>query len=59
MDVDKLIVAVFKRPTIWDKRTKQYANRNLVDKAWKEISEEVGIEGKLSLFYYFYSQREI
>ena len=40
-----MIVAVFKRPTKWDKRTKQYANRNLVDKASKEISEEVGIEG--------------
>ena len=46
MDVEQLIAAVFKRPLIWDKRMKEYANRNLVDKAWKEISKEMNSEGK-------------
>ena len=50
MDVDQLIAAVFTKPLIWDKRMKEYANRNLVDKAWKEISKEMDSEGKFHFF---------
>ena len=48
MDVDQLIAAVYKRECIWDKRKKEYANRNVVEKAWKEISIEMKVEGKFS-----------
>ena len=45
MDADKLIADVFKRPAIWDKRRHEHANRNVLDKAWKEISNEMNVEG--------------
>ncbi|XP_012946492.1 uncharacterized protein LOC106014033 [Aplysia californica] len=41
MDVESLISAVLKKPAIWDKRGKDHANRNVVKRAWKDISKEL------------------
>ncbi|XP_064610707.1 uncharacterized protein LOC135474942 [Liolophura sinensis] len=41
MDVESLISAVFRKPAIWDKRRKDHANRNVVNRAWKEIREKL------------------
>ena len=57
MDTEILIAEVFKRPCIWDKRIKEYANRNIVDGAWKEISKEMSVEGKLFFILPFYNQK--
>lgn len=43
-DKDILISKVFLKSVIWDKRLKGHANRNVVDKAWKEIAAEMGVE---------------
>ncbi|XP_064116843.1 uncharacterized protein LOC135222639 [Macrobrachium nipponense] len=41
MDVENLITCVWQRPALWDKNDKMYANRNIVDKCWSEISGEM------------------
>ncbi|RUS89891.1 hypothetical protein EGW08_002332 [Elysia chlorotica] len=41
MDVDALISAVYHRPAIWNRMTKDHANRNLVNEAWRDISDEL------------------
>ncbi|XP_066962169.1 uncharacterized protein [Macrobrachium rosenbergii] len=41
MDVENLITCVLQRPALWDKKDKMYANRNIVDKCWSEISGEM------------------
>ncbi len=51
MDVETLISEVYLRPAIWDKNRNDHANRNVLDKVWKEISHEINLEGlKLSFF---------
>ncbi|GFN77977.1 hypothetical protein PoB_000448300 [Plakobranchus ocellatus] len=45
MDVERLISAVFERPCIWDMRRNDHSNRNVTDKAWKDISKELNVEG--------------
>ena len=35
---------------------KEYANMNLVDKAWKEISKKMNSEGKFHFFNYIFCQ---
>ncbi|RUS91301.1 hypothetical protein EGW08_000915 [Elysia chlorotica] len=45
MDTDqttKLIVAVEKRPFLYDKTDPGYSNRNLLNAEWKKIAEEIG-----------------
>lgn len=46
MDVSSLISSVLSNPPIWDKRLKAYLHRDIVDKCWKNIEEELGVEGK-------------
>ncbi|KAF5283656.1 hypothetical protein FQR65_LT13780 [Abscondita terminalis] len=41
MDKEALITAVFEKPPIWDKREKLHSNRNVIDKYWKEISNQM------------------
>ncbi|XP_050311195.1 uncharacterized protein LOC126746843 [Anthonomus grandis grandis] len=41
MDVEILIASVYKKCPIWDKKSKLHSNRNVVDKCWKEIAEEM------------------
>ena len=48
MDVDTLIAAVYNKPTIWDKRRKDHANRNSVEIAWKAISQELNVDDKFA-----------
>ena len=58
MDTEILIAEVFKRPCIWDKRIKEYANRNIVDRAWKEISKEMSVEVKFFFILPFIIRKE-
>ncbi|KAF5293837.1 hypothetical protein FQR65_LT10975 [Abscondita terminalis] len=44
MDTKALIAAVFKQIPIWDKRQKSHSNRNIVEKRWKKIGEEMNIQ---------------
>ena len=46
MEVELLISKVFERAPLWDKRDKQHANRNVIDKLWKEVSKELDCEGE-------------
>lgn len=46
MDVEMLIANVFRRSPLWDKRDKRHANRNTTDKLWREIANEMEIDGK-------------
>ena len=49
MDPDLLISLVFVRKPIWDKRDKLHAlNRIRVEKLWKEIATEMGLEDRLN-----------
>ncbi|CAB3261520.1 unnamed protein product [Arctia plantaginis] len=44
MDVENnevLIAMVFDRPALWDKKSKFYSSRKVVDRCWKEISLEM------------------
>jgi len=36
---ENLISEVFKRPVLWDHRTKDYHNRDFVDKGWRNLSQ--------------------
>ena len=46
MDVESLISKIFCQRAIWDKRFPLHSNRNSVDKAWREIADEMQIAGK-------------
>ena len=48
---EALITAVYKRPGLYDKSNKLYANRQYAAEAWKEISRETKIEGNLRIFF--------
>ena len=52
MDIERLIAAVYQESPLWDKRNKLHANRMVVDKCWKTISQDMDIEGE------FYSEFE-
>ena len=41
MDEDKLIIAVQRRPMIYDKEDKNYHNRDIISATWEGISKEV------------------
>jgi len=40
-DVEKLIVEVERRPLLYNKKLKEYSDRNLKDKLWYEVYESV------------------
>ncbi|KAG8196014.1 hypothetical protein JTE90_028984 [Oedothorax gibbosus] len=41
MDTELLISKIIVREAIWNKKNASHSNRNLVEKAWREISEEM------------------
>ena len=43
MDVERLIAKVYARQPVWNKWSKHYANRNVVDRLWAEISQELNM----------------
>ena len=46
MDIEVLVAKVYERKPIWNKWDKEHANRNVVDKLWAEISQEMKCEGE-------------
>ena len=52
MNMERLIAAVYHESPLWDKRNKLHANRMVVDKCLKTISQDMEIEGE------FYSEFE-
>jgi len=40
-DVEKLILEVKRRPPLYNKKLKEYSDRNLKDKLWYEVYESV------------------
>ena len=45
MDVEVLVAKIYERKPIWNKWDKQHANRNVVEKLWAEISQEMKLPG--------------
>lgn len=48
---DRLIEAIRKRPCIYDKRCLMYRNKLAKEKAWKAVSQVVGVNG--NKYFYF------
>ena len=46
MDAEELVAKIYVRKPIWNKWDKQHANRNVVEKLWTEISQEMKCEGE-------------
>lgn len=47
MDVHRLIEAVRKRPTLWDKQHPENRSRAALSKLWHEVANEINVnEGK-------------
>ena len=46
---EALISEVFKRPVLWDHKIKNYRNRDVVDKEWRNLSQTLNISSK---YYY-------
>ena len=40
-----MIMAVFRRPVLWNMRIDIYRDKNKTNQAWKEIGEEFGLPG--------------
>jgi len=40
---DALFSKGFKRPVLWDHRIKDYHNRDLVDKEWRNLSQALNL----------------
>jgi len=43
---EELIAAVFKKRCLWDQQNNLYHNRQIVDKNWNEILNELNVDGK-------------
>ena len=43
---EAVISEVFKRPVLWDHRTKNYHKRDFVDKEWRNLSQTLNISSK-------------
>lgn len=54
MDQEILIIAVQKRPCIYNKSDLNYHNREYLRKSWDEISFEVNETSKLYIFYFIF-----
>jgi len=46
---EALISEVFKRPVLWEYKIKNYHNRDVVDKEWRNLSQTLNIRSK---YYY-------
>lgn len=46
VDAEKIITLVEARPALYNFTFKEHHNRDVIDKLWLEISEEIGAEGK-------------
>ena len=44
---ERMIMAVFRRPVLWNMRIDIYRDKNKTNQAWKEIGEEFGLPGTL------------
>lgn len=42
IDAENLVYSVFAKKALWDKTTKLYRNRLVVEKLWKEVAIELG-----------------
>ena len=42
---ERMIMAVFRRPVLWNMRIDIYRDKNKTNQAWKEIGEEFGLPG--------------
>jgi hypothetical protein len=40
---ERMIMAVFRRPVLWNMRNDIYGDKNKTNQAWKEIGEEFGL----------------
>lgn len=38
-DVDKFIQCIHEKPALWEKRSKEYSDKNCREKSWIEIGE--------------------
>lgn len=47
---ENLISLVFARKPLWDKTLKQYRNRVIVDKLWRQVCNELGGEITSNLY---------
>ena len=56
MDVELLIAKVYERQPVWNKWNKHHGNRNVVDRLWAEISQELNCEGKRMYSFYLLSR---
>jgi hypothetical protein len=54
---EALISEVFKKPVLWDHRIKDYRNREVVDKEWRNLSQTLNISSKYCYitFYFVYT----
>lgn len=46
MDVEKLIMCVHTRNALWNQKSKDYHNRNIIKRLWEEVSQEMNDTGK-------------
>ncbi|XP_039962929.1 uncharacterized protein LOC120776384 [Bactrocera tryoni] len=44
MDINLLISEVFARPALWDRKNKNYHNRQLVEHLWKSVAREMNLK---------------
>ena len=54
-NTEALIVAVEKRKALYDKTEDNYSNRVYICKQWKEIADEIGIDGEFFRLFSFSS----
>ena len=45
-----MIMAVFRRPVLWNMRIDIYRDKNKTNQAWKEIGEEFALPGTFTCF---------
>ena len=50
--MESLISAVFSRPAIWDSSVKNHSDRDIIQKLWNEIAEELNCEGNNNESYF-------
>lgn len=54
MDCEKLITLVEERQSLWDQKSKQYHNRDLNKKLWREVAEIMKLSGKQTTKVFIY-----
>lgn len=54
MDTEQLIHLVYERQSLWDQGSKNYHNRDVAKKLWKEIAEQTNSTSKFFKQYYVF-----